>query len=399
MRRVAGFAMSIASIFLAVVSVLIQAPSLFYMATALFALIGGCNLQAWLAVRGLRFRRLAPGSARIGDLVTVEIEVWSEHKIRRPLITFRDKLPEKMRLSYVSSSLPIAPAYDFPIETMYQFRAQRRGRFRWSGLTVMASDPLGLVVKRKDYRTEPTELTVVPRPIPVSIDMPMAAGWGISEAESGQTRGAGIEPRGIREYSQGDSLRHVHWRSSARAGRLLVKEFEAGTHASAVFILQQTAGSDVGKGEVSSLDLMCGHALYLCEVFLRQGARVDFPDLSEGGNAYTPSERIAAVSEAMAEIDDDKSETVSEVLDAVTGRLPVGSIVFVLLSVADAGLPGAIGAAASHGTTVVPLLYAADQLGKLGQNTKSATDPEFIGSLRAAGSTPIVMPLEARYEE
>jgi uncharacterized protein (DUF58 family) len=39
-------------------------------------------------------------------------------------------------------------------------------------------------------------------------------------------RGSGVEFYGIREYRSGDSLRHVHWRSSARTGRLYVREFE-----------------------------------------------------------------------------------------------------------------------------------------------------------------------------
>lgn len=39
-------------------------------------------------------------------------------------------------------------------------------------------------------------------------------------------RGAGMDFYGIREYRSGDSLRHVHWRSVARAGRLLVREYE-----------------------------------------------------------------------------------------------------------------------------------------------------------------------------
>ena len=88
--------------------------------------------------------------------------------------------------------------------------------------------------------------------------LPAAAGWGISEAESGQTRGAGLEPRGVRAYSAGDSLRHVHWRSSAKTGQLLVKEFEAGTHAAAAFLIQRKDGTEIGEGAATSLETMCG---------------------------------------------------------------------------------------------------------------------------------------------
>jgi len=395
MRNVAGFALTMSSVFLAVVAVLIQAPSLFYMGTALFALIGGCNLQAWLAVRGLRFDRLAPASVKVGERVTVEISVWGEYRIRRPLITVEDKLPAKLGASDISPSLPVAPAYDRPIETMYQFTAVRRGRYRWSGITVIGTDALGLVTKRKDYKTEPTEIVILPRPIPVSLELPSAVGWGISEADSGQTRGAGLEPRGVRDYQSGDSLRHVHWRSSARSNRLLVKEFEAGTHSAAAFLIQRTTGTDIGR-KVTTLDLICGHVAYLAEVFLQQGARVDIIGVDDEGRTMAPHERLPVLYRALATIDDDQPTSVADELAASVALLPMGSVVFVALGVADPALPSAIAGAIQKGTTIVPLLYDSAALvsQKEAKNIRSAVDPEYVAKLRASGTSPIIMPLE-----
>ena len=391
MRSVAGFSLTLASLFLAVVAVLIQAPALFYMGTALFVLILGSNLQAYLAVRGLKFERLPVGSVRVGDTVTVEVNVSSEYKIRRPLITVIDRLPAKMKNAHPTPSLPIAPAYDLPIATMYQFRANRRGRYRWSGLTVVGSDALGLVVKQHRYETEPVTLTVVPRPIPVSIELPMASGWGISEAESGQTRGAGIEPRGIREYTFGDSLRHVHWPSTARAGKLLVKEFEAGTHAAAAFIIQRQKGTEVQGKVLSSLDLMSGHSLFLAEIFLKQGAKVTFPSLDDGSTSGVPSERAAEIAESLAVMSDDIDTSVAEEVLATIPELPMGSVVFVMLTVADPDLPAAIASAAGRGVTVCPLVYDAAAMDTRYKG-KNAADESYIRRLRAVGCAPILMP-------
>jgi len=394
MRNVARLSLTMASIFLAVVAVLIQAPSLFYMGTALFATIGGSNLQAWLAVRGLRFERIAPASVRIGDLVTIEIAIWSERKIRRPLITVLDKLPGRFRVRGLTPSLPVAPSYDQPIVTQYQFRAMRRGKYRWSGLTVIGSDALGMVTKRRDYETEPTEIIIVPRPIPVSIELPVASGWGISESESGQTRGAGIEPRGIREYVHGDSLRHVHWRSTARTGRLLVKEFEAGTHAAAAFIFQRTPGSDIAGDGIGTLDLMCGHVLFLADLFLQQGARVELPGLESTASHLLPSERVREISEVLAVIADDSSQSLATELHQLRGSMPPGSVIFVLMSVAEEAMAVAIPALSVQGTTIVPLLYdpraLAPKYAGLG-----ATDENFVSMLRMNGAHPIIMPMEA----
>jgi uncharacterized protein (DUF58 family) len=402
MRNVAGFALTTSSAFLAVVAIMLNAPSLFYMGTALIATIGACHLQAWLSVKGLRFERIAPASARIGDLVTVEIVVWSYRKIRRPLITILDKLPARLHVSFVSPSLPIAPAYDLPIQTQYQFRAVRRGKYKWTGVVVQGTDALGLVTKQREYETPPTELTVLPRPIPVAVDLPAAAGWGISEAESGQTRGAGIEPRGVRGYVSGDSLRHVHWRSSAKTGQLLVKEFEAGTHAAAAFLFQRTRGTDIGSGASSSLDLMCGHAVFMAENFLRQGARVEFPGLDSGASHISPHERVNEIYEVLAGVQADREQTVGSEIAAMRGVLPAGSVLFVMLTVADETLPGAVVQMAGTGTQVITLLYDGaafatakkDVAAWKGSNKRPASDPMYIEQLRSAGAYPVVMPME-----
>lgn len=373
-------------------------PTLFYMATALIATIAACRLQAWLAVRGLRFERIAPASVRVGDLVTVQITVWSTRKLRRPLIEIGDHRTARMPLADLTPSLPIAAAYDLPIQTQYQFRPLKRGRYRWSGLTVEGTDALGLVTQRREYETAPAEMTVLPRPIPVSVDLPSAAGWGVSEAESGQTRGAGLEPRGVRTFAYGDSLRHIHWRSTAKTGQLLVKEFEAGTHAAVCFLIQRTRGTDVGQGADTSLDLMCGHAVYLAEVFLRQGTRVMLPGLDSRPTHGSVHERTNEIYEDLAGVQADSPDTLGEQMIGLMSDLPLGTVLFVMIVVADEGLPAAIQRVTKRGVRVVPLVYDAAMF-RAKRGTLSAADPSFIGSLRDSGSVPMVMPNEVRRAE
>lgn len=393
MRNVAGFTLTIASAFLAVVAIMLGSPALFYMGTALIATIGACRLQAWLSVKALRFERIAPASVRVGDLVTVQITVWSDRKIRRPLIEVKDNRPGRLFIAELSPSLPIAAAYDLPIQTQYQFRPLKRGRYKWSGLTVEGTDALGLVTQKRQYETAVAEMTVLPRPIPVSVELPTAAGWGISEAESGQTRGAGLEPRGVRNYVNGDSLRHVHWRSTAKTGQLLVKEFEAGTHAAAAFLIQRTVGTEIGSGANTSLELICGHAVYLAEVFLRQGARVEFPGVDSTASHGSVHERTHEIYEDLAGLQADSQETVGDHLGALFGVLPLGSVIFVMMAVADPSLLAAITRLNTKGVRVVPLIYDAEAFGGK-RGTVSAADPGYMGALRDAGAIPTLMPTE-----
>lgn len=397
MRSVAGTALAICAGFFAFVALMVDSPGLFYMAMALIVTLIVSRFQAWLAVRGLRFERVAPESVRVGELVTVEITVWSEKKIRRPLISVIDMLPKHLPVAGRTQSMPIAPAYDLPVRTQYQFRPLKRGRYRWTTLLVEGTDALGIMTRYREYTTTQAEMTVLPQAIPVTIELPTAAGWGISEAESGQTRGAGLEPRGVRPYVVGDSLRHVHWRSTARTGQLLVKEFEAGTHASAAFLFQLTKGSDHGGPVHTTLEAMCGHVAFLAEAFLRQGARVEFPGLESHPSHGSPAERTNEIYELLAGLDADREEAVGENLVAVASTLPTGSVLFVLVAVQDPELPGAITQVARRGTIIVPLIYDAEKLDRRARD-RSAAAPGYLEKLRGAGTAPILMPTEEPHD-
>ena len=396
-RNVVGVSLGVAGFMLGIVAILLNSGALFYMATALFVTIGASRLQSTLSVRGLRIERAAPDTVTAGDLVTVHITIWSEYRMRRPLITVRDNLPKAMILADISPSLPIAPAFDIPIQTQYQFRPIKRGKYTWKGVLVEGTDALGLTLTQRRYPTGEAKMTVLPMPLPVQMELPTASGWGISEAVSGQSRGAGIEPRGIREYNNGDSLRYVHWASSARMGRLMVKEFEAGSNAAAFFFVQRTQNSEVGVGARTTLEAMCSHAAFLIEDLLRQGARIELPVYEDQARTLAPRERMAEVMDILAGIQANSPTTLGEDIMAAAPRLPAGCILFAMAGVADESLIEAAHFCTARGQVLAPLLYNADAFVPKGRRLRSmpASTPEYVDSLRQAGARPSIVPQEA----
>lgn len=388
MRRVAGRALSVASMFLGIVAVLINAPALFYMSFALIATLIACHIQSNLATKALRIERIAPKSIHIGELVTVEIILWSERKLKRPLVTVEDNLPPRLNPGGVGVSLPVAPAFDLPVRTIYQFTPLKRGRFRWKNLKVTATDALGLTTKTVEYPTEQTEVVVVPLPIPVSIELPSSAGWGINEAISGQAAGAGIEPRGIRQYAYGDSLRHVHWRTSARTGVLQVKEFQAGSQGAASFIIQRSNNTDVGKGNVSTLDAMCGHALFIAEQMLRQGVSVSFPLQEEERGRKGEAERKEEIALLLGTLNADSPTTLgADVLEAAA-LLETGSTLYVFAAVDDGSLISALQRLRGRAGVVVLVYDAA----AYEQKRLADSAALFSEAYRQAGAHVVLMP-------
>lgn len=344
MRHVAGTALTFAAAFLSLMALLIDAPALFYMSFALIATIIASNVQAGRAIRGLEIERSAPATVFAGEWATVSLAVKAARGVRRPLVTIRDGLPAGMHPFDVSPSLPVAPHRDHPVRTEYRFRPGKRGVFRIARASVTGADALGLVPKSHAYATEATTVTVCPRRFNFDVTLPSGGGLGASEAISGSVRGAGIEPRGLREYVPGDALRYVDWRASARTNRLQVKEFEAGTHGNVTIVLQRHPALDSDAVAFSAFDAMLGHALGLAARLANQGVRVTFAGIGpEDGEPEIALARIVA----------DDPDLANQVAEAVA-RGPVGATI-VLFAGAAENLEEAIRAA--RGASIAAILY------------------------------------------
>ncbi|MBS1715970.1 MAG: DUF58 domain-containing protein [Armatimonadetes bacterium] len=388
MTRYVTMALTVAAVFLIVMAVLVNSPPLFYMTVAVVATLAASRLQAWLAIQGLRFERNVPPMVTLGEWVTVETVVWSDHKLKRPLVSLEDVLPEGLIVRDRTPSLPVAPSFDQPITTRFRFKPLRRGRFRWRRVVIRGTDALGLVTMERSVQTEPVELTVSPVPIPVSVTVRPSAGWGVSDLESGLARGQGTDSRGVREYASGDSIRHIHWPTTAKTGRLMVKEFETGSGLNMAIVLQRTAGTEVGQAGATTFEAMCGHALYIADTYIEKGASVWFP-VHEGREMAQqhPLSRLRAVREILTDVQCDQKDPVSADVSRIGVR--EGATLAVMLSVQDPGLPDVV--SSLSGLKAVCLIYDAAEFDPASK-ALSAADPAYIAALETAGAEVQMMP-------
>jgi uncharacterized protein (DUF58 family) len=82
-------------------------------------------------------------------------------------------------------------------------------------------------------------------------------------------RQSGFELHGVREYEQGESLRRVHWRSTARRGQLMVKELEDAPRDEIAVLLDADGAAVVGK----SFDVQVRAAGSILESYVRRSRR------------------------------------------------------------------------------------------------------------------------------
>ena len=108
----------------------------------------------------------------------------------------------------------------------------RRGPVGVRGLTLKRGDPLGFFTH--DSPSVEAELGLVLPRFTALAARPHARELEASVAAP--RAGSGTEMFGVREYRPGDPLRRIHWRSSARHGELIVREFEPpGVHTLGIF--------------------------------------------------------------------------------------------------------------------------------------------------------------------
>lgn len=139
----------------------------------------------------------------------------------------RSVLPARIELpvgpSVAKFALPgLAPGEEH--DELFAIPTQRRGVITVGPVSSVRGDPLGLI-RRAVLWTQPQELFVHPR----TIRMGSSAAGFLHDLEGQETRdvtNADLSFHALREYGPGDDRRYVHWRSSAKTGTLMVRQFE-----------------------------------------------------------------------------------------------------------------------------------------------------------------------------
>lgn len=390
MRRYAVLTLAVSGIFLMLVGVLLNSQPLFYMSTVMIVTLVLLKFQAVIATRGLRFERVMPGTIVAGELVTMRIRIWSAMKIRRPLLIITDELPTLLKNEVEMRPLPVAPNFEEAVETKYEFRASRRGVFRWSRIRVSSTDSLGILAGERLYPSEPVQIIIHPTPIPFAVDLVAMSGWGASQSEQGRNRGHGIEPRGIREFLPGDSLRFVDWKSTARTGHVQVKEFETGHNTNLSLGIQLSNGSEFGEGSSTTLEAMCGHASHLADVLLNRGSTITLFNIEDVESEHSSSSesRLRQINDALAGALANRQLTFASEIERLLGAMRPDRTAVLMISIAEPGLAEVIRRLSSS-MPVVVLVYDPNQFStKLPPKVISAADPTFL-SLIATQSVSI----------
>jgi len=128
-----------------------------------------------------------------------------------------------------------------------------RGRHPLAPLEIVLTDPLGL--ERVEQRLAERESILIRPRVPVLETLFSAHGArDAGSARSSFRRPTGFEIHAVRDYAPGEPLRAVHWPSTARRGRLMVKELDDAPRDDIAVVLDQDLDGVAGPPGRSSFD-------------------------------------------------------------------------------------------------------------------------------------------------
>lgn len=225
-----------------------QSGWLFVLSAGVLGSVAG-SLVARHPLKALKVTRTPPSRMRVGDEISVGLTVQNDSGRTVPLFTVEDHMQafDAVKVG-VARLVAGATAHAETVRV-----ATKRGRFDGGPVAITCGAPFGLTRSRRRVEVV-SGTTVVPSWVTLRsfpLRQPSSAPYDVMHQRP--RAGGGEEFLGVRGYRPGDPLRSVHWRSTARAGTLVVKEYEQEISTRAALVL---AGAQHGEGPGASFEML-----------------------------------------------------------------------------------------------------------------------------------------------
>jgi uncharacterized protein (DUF58 family) len=197
-------------------------------------LLGVFLLGALLPLRGAAHvvvGRRAPRTATAGQQIPVTLSVTNTGSRTKSLIAVADDFCGRG-----AAVVGVIRAHEVR-EYAGRRSGARRGVFVAGDCTITSGGPFGVVTVKRTVPV-PSPIVVYPR----TYDAPARRMLGLGSWRAPTPVG---DTSSVRDYTRGDPLRHVHWRSSARRGELMVREFDAEKRAEVTIAAEIPPDADI----------------------------------------------------------------------------------------------------------------------------------------------------------
>jgi uncharacterized protein (DUF58 family) len=222
------------------VALFTRVDAFFTLLYVLFGLVLLGRLWSRRALHAVTVRRVHNSRAFPGEEVEVRLEVANRSWLPVLWLRLHDSVPAALVQAGARGNRQAVSLGPYERVTLsYWLRSQRRGYYRLGPLTTRSGDLLGSAA----YEAHPAGaddssfIIVYPHVVPLRrLGLPSQSPFGIIPSRQRIFEDPS-RPRGVRDYSPGDSLRQIDWKTSARLQSLQVRRFEpAIALATAIFL-------------------------------------------------------------------------------------------------------------------------------------------------------------------
>ena len=261
--------------FCTLLGVLLRNPQLMALGEAIGLALGVSYLLGRWSAAGIQVERIAPPQACEDEWIAVEVRVVNAGRIPTGRLEVRDCFAADALFERGDLIWSLRPGETRRL-VFERPCARGRGVFAYGPLTLRVCDPLGVFSFERELRVAGAEEVVVwPLALPSdSLDsLYLAEVFAPALAGGGERPrpGAGIQPLALREHRPGLPLQRIHWRASARLGRLVITERESPALAQLVIALDLSRGGIRGVGRRSNVELTIRLAAALLEASVARG--------------------------------------------------------------------------------------------------------------------------------
>ena len=217
---------------------------------ALSAIVLASFILSFLSLYRVELQRGPMRDGTAGSSMMMPVIIRNLGGSRRQALVIREECPYSPEKIINTAIAPLFPGERRVINRVVW--AARRGHYLLEKISVAGGDPAGLFSRTRDFKL-PCDIMVYPESVKLSW-MPIRIKKQIQASNAGRPlgiSGIGNEFFGVREYRPCDGVRYIHWKSTAKHKKLMVREFEANSITRVNIVLDVESGF-IGGDEMNS---------------------------------------------------------------------------------------------------------------------------------------------------
>ena len=356
----AGFAAAIAGLFLGerdLVSV-----GVLLLVLPLFSALAAGRARYRLACA----RSVSPPRVAAGQTAQVQLRLENVSRLPTGLLLAEDTVPYALgtRPRYVLNGIERGGAR----ELSYPLRSDLRGKFEIGPLEIRIADAFGLVELGRSFSSRTTFL-VTPKVVALPRAVLSGSWLGDGDGRARMATAAGEDDVVPRAYRDGDELRRVHWRSTARYGELMVRREEQQWRNRLLLLLDTRRAGHAGSGAASSFEFAVSAAASIGAHLARQG--LDGELITDTGALSAPGVFEDVLLNSLAVIKPSRGRELDAGLAALRGS---AGLTVAVVGRMSAGTARRLAASRRDAGLAIALLLAVSTWAGTGQDPGAPTD-------------------------